>query len=1039
MSRSGCLWAGRVSLLLTFIAAPALLTDRPAYAAEADAWQPIGLSGGGSMFTPAISPCDGRLMMLNCDMSGAYMSDDGGTSWRMIHHSQLRGNTRCRPAFHPTDVNTVFAAGGWSGRLAVSHDRGRHWETIGNLPSRLRGEIAIDPGRPARMLAGTDREIFRSLDGGKTWQGCTGPTGVTVGFHFDQTGSDEGRVCFAATADGIWRSDDGGGTWAEKTARLPPAERGQPRVNSFCGGSNAQNTTAMLYCSVPARAEGGSYVGGVFRSADRGETWTSAMTGGINAETRAADPWAMGSVAQYPHVLTTNVRPRTVYALNTNTGVKPPHHTAVYRSDDGGQIWRATYFPDPRFRPACNVAQDYIDVGVKQHYQKRPFGAAIDPSDPDHLMHVDSMACHITDDGGKTWTNGHTTLAPAEDLTSRRPRWLCNGLVVTTTWHYYIDPFEANRHYIAYTDIGFARSSDAGASWTWWPMETQPPWTNTCYEIAFDPKRPGRAWGAFSNVHDIPNGNIILGRHRDRGPGGVAVSDDFGARWRASNAGLPVAPVTSIVLDPKSPLDRRTLYAGVFDHGVFISTDDGRNWVKAGDGVGSPQNRRVCRLHLHPDGTLFALVTARLVKGQFQPDGVGLYRSGDGAKHWQHVNISRPLLWPKDFTVAPADSRVIYLGAADAGGRKEGGLYRTADGGTTWSRLARKGPEHFGAYLHPKRRGWVYMTLTEGAPDAGLWLSKDDGQTWKPVDGLPFANIQRVTFDPADESVIYVTTFGGSVWRGPADRLTSQPKDGRTTTPESRPDELSMIPRTFARVHRTSFEEVKQKDAHRLDWDFPHWFEFAAMHREDGGKGDGNSGARMWVEAKRAHSGKQSIGLALFDIERSRRCEFVVYPGGLVGREYFASYWLYLPADWGLFEPNIDWDWYEIGNPYSTSGAPYSAIHIKRPDEKQETFEVGLGGRRESGKGYSVGFKRIRLPKGEWFHVVTYVRRDRNDGAVRLWLNGQLLAAGEGFPTMHSTRDRHTMSIAKIYHERGDKTPHRLWIDDFELYTRGGQ
>jgi len=48
-------------------------------------------------------------------------------------------------------------------------------------------------------------------------------------------------------------------------------------------------------------------------------------------------------------------------------------------------------------------------------------------------------------------------------------------------------------------------------------------------------------------------------------------------------------------------------------------------------------------------------------------------------------------------------------------------------------------------------------------------------------------------------------------------------------------------------------------------------------------------------------------------------------------------------------------------------------------------------------------------------------------------------AAGEGFPTMHSKRDGHTMSIAKIYHERGDKTSHRLWIDDFELYTRGGQ
>ena len=60
------------------------------------------------------------------------------------------------------------------------------------------------------------------------------------------------------------------------------------------------------------------------------------------------------------------------------------------------------------------------------------------------------------------------------------------------------------------------------------------------------------------------------------------------------------------------------------------------------------------------------------------------------------------------------------------------------------------------------------MTLTEDAPGSGLWLSKDGGATWTAMAGLPFANAQRVTFDPADGSVIYVTTFGGSVWRGPA-------------------------------------------------------------------------------------------------------------------------------------------------------------------------------------------------------------------------------------------------------------------------------
>jgi hypothetical protein len=60
------------------------------------------------------------------------------------------------------------------------------------------------------------------------------------------------------------------------------------------------------------------------------------------------------------------------------------------------------------------------------------------------------------------------------------------------------------------------------------------------------------------------------------------------------------------------------------------------------------------------------------------------------------------------------------------------------------------------------------MTLTEGAPGAGLWLSRDRGRTWEAFSELPFSNIQRVEFTGIDDTLIHVTTFGASVWRGPA-------------------------------------------------------------------------------------------------------------------------------------------------------------------------------------------------------------------------------------------------------------------------------
>ena len=83
--------------------------------------------------------------------------------------------------------------------------------------------------------------------------------------------------------------------------------------------------------------------------------------------------------------------------------------------------------------------------------------------------------------------------------------------------------------------------------------------------------------------------------------------------------------------------------------------------------------------------------------------------------------------------------------------------------GATWNRLAKKGPEHFALPGSGAQRLDLHDVDRRG-PGAGLWLSKDDGQTWTPM-SLPFANAQRVTFDPADENVIYVSTFGGSVAR----------------------------------------------------------------------------------------------------------------------------------------------------------------------------------------------------------------------------------------------------------------------------------
>jgi photosystem II stability/assembly factor-like uncharacterized protein len=628
------------------------------------------------------------------------------------------------------------------------------------------------------MLAGIiGGRCAQSSDAGLTWTECEGPTGRVLGFHWDRTRGS--RTIFAATDSGIWRSDDSGETWRDATRGLPGTE-----VQAFAGGSDARTGRVMLYCAIRSEEIDGEFTGGIYRSLDRGDTWESAMGSGLNTDTRAADEYAHTPVSQYQYLLATDARPLTVYALNTATGFHPPHSDTVYRSDDGGETWRATYFQDPRFA-GFNVSHDYVTASTGKCFKggEAPFGVAICNTDPDHLMLVRNEP-HITHDGGQSWFVGSTYPA-SDEKPGPDTAWTCNGLVVTTTWHYYMDPHENHRHYIAYTDIGLSRSLDGGKTWHWWNQHSWPPWRNTCYELAFDPEVPGTIWGAFSDVHDIPNDNIISERHSHQYPGGVGVSRDFGASWKAEARGIPAKPVTSIVLDPRSAQGSRALYAGVFDEGVFKSIDNGRTWTRQSKNLGHPDNLRVSRVILHSDGTLFAMICAKRPQrgAPLMTEGVGLYRSRDGAETWENINASQPLRYLKDFSVHPQDSKRILMGACDAGGGdRSGGLYYTQDGGLSWHRIGREGPQTFGGYFHPAHDGWMYMTLTEGAPGAGLWITRDHGQTWAAFDDLPFSNIQRVVFDAHQEDYIYVTTFGGSVWRGraapesPGSRLSS----GRT-------------------------------------------------------------------------------------------------------------------------------------------------------------------------------------------------------------------------------------------------------------------
>ena len=714
----------------------------------------VGLCSGSSLHGGSISSVAPKTMLVQSDMSNAFYSHDGGETWHLIHMKYLRGGgSTCPAEYDPSNADVIY----WkdSAGVKVSRDRGVTWTLLGEsqpwVPKDTIRRIYLDPDNPKRLFVGTDTSLFTTEDEGKTWTKAPTVAGRVFKIAADRTSAKDKRVYFVGTAEGVFRSDDGGASFAKKVTGLP-----EGALTGFAGASNAEAT--ILYACTPCTASGDKLAGGMYRSTDKGERWERCMNPEIDVDPKLAkqDP-------AYAFVTASDKNPKRAYVFCPGVSYQPPNHCTVYRTDDAGATWKAVYFSDPRFKTPgmeCNVPMDWQTEGLGGNRWQSPARALeINAGNPDMCVITQERWYIFTKDAGKTWTCGHTgTRVEKDGVVS----WKNNGLMETSCWDYLVDPFEKNRRYIVQTDIGFSRSIDGGATWIWGEPTLPKGVSNTTYQIAFDPEIKGKMFGAFSATHDIPNYNSTYGAHfrPERTAGAVGVSTDFGATW--TKLWPTKLPVMSVVLDPKSPKDKRTLYASQYEGGVWRSFDDGKTWEQGKNvGLGSEKNKRCLKLVLQPDGSLLNLVTGK-VKGE--TDGVGLYHSTDKGDNWTKISDGQPWTWVKDFSVNPRDPKEIVVAAS----RDEPGLYRTKDFGKKWEMLVSKGREHFGGYFHPTHPGWIYLTLTEDAKESGLYLSQDDGKTWKPFSQIPFANIQRVCFDPDDPEHIYLTTFGYSVIKAPA-------------------------------------------------------------------------------------------------------------------------------------------------------------------------------------------------------------------------------------------------------------------------------
>jgi len=756
--------------------AGALLAGGAARAADFLSWddgcEKIGLSAGGSIFNGSCSPFDPKILTVATDMGGSFITYDAGIRWHTIHYKQLAGSISAAAAFHPKNPDVIY----WDNRgseLKVSRDQGMTWNHVGQTQPWDREPITriwLDPDYPERIFVGAADSTFYSSDEGQTWKTCDGVSGSLFRVVADRQSPKGARVYYAGTSSGVFRSDDGAATFVKKVSGL----YGQT-LAGFAGGSNSKET--ILYAAVPCEISNGKLAGGMYRSKNRGETWERCMNPKINMETARSSDYVRTDVPQYMSVACSDTQPERAYVFCDGTSFFPPNHTTIYRTDNAGEGWQSTFFSDPRFQKGdprlkdpngvCNVEADWETDAWGQREQGLVRGLEINPSNPDMVVFVQTRDIHYTLDAGKTWKSPYAGTCSVDK--DGKKVWANSGEVVTSTWNYYIDPFDKLNRFIGYTDIGLARSMDGGKMWLpemeYLKKVLPKGCDNTCYAMTFDPDVPGRVWAAFSSAHDIPNENALYRKPKKQRMGCIAVSDDHGATWKKLE--MPVeGPVMSIVVDRKSPKDRRTLYASVFESGVVRSDDGGKTWELKNTGLDPEGPKRCLNLILHQDGTLFVATTAKEKKSKV---GVGVYRTTDRGETWQNIADKQKWVWIRDFTVNPADSQTVLVPTSVI----DPGLHRTTDGGKTWTTIYQNPNQYhfFGATYHPTHNGWIYLSCGESGDGAGygLYLSKDDGKTWAPFTKIPFQAIQRITFDSNDPTSMYLTTFGSSVLKTPVE------------------------------------------------------------------------------------------------------------------------------------------------------------------------------------------------------------------------------------------------------------------------------
>jgi len=652
-------------------------------------YRAIGPFRGGRSLTASGIAGDPTTYYFGATGGGVWKTTDGAVTWKSVFDKQGTSSIGSL-SIAPSNPNIVYVGTGEACiRGNISHgdgiyktlDGGKTWKNIGLRDSRAIGRVIVDPknadivfvaalGHP--FGSNSERGIFRTTDGGKTWEKVLYKDDNTGGIDvaFDPRNS---NILFASLweahrtpwslvsggpGSGLYRSNDGGSTWK----RLE--EHGLPKGPYGRIGVAVAANSDRVYVLMEA------HEGGLYRSDDGGETWDLVN----NSRSYQQRAW------YYMHVIADPQDADTVYIANVD----------FYKSSDAGRTFNKVKVP---------------------HGDNH--GMWIDPKNPRRMIVSNDGGVTVSLDGGKTWTN---------EL--NQPTAQFYHVITDTRSPYFVYGAQQDNSTIAIASRSDSATIDRA---DWYDVgggeagyiAPYPPDPNIVYAGDYQGKitRFDKRTGQLKNITVNPE--------ISDGEGAANLEHRF--QWTAP---IVISPNDPNTLYHAGERLFKTTDGGT--HWEAISPDLTRNDKSKQQPSGGPINIDDTGTEYYD--TIFAVAESPVTKDLIwagTDDGL-IHITRDGGKNWSNVTPKDLPEWSRisQIDASPLDAGTAYV-AVDRHQNDDVHpyIFKTGDYGKTWTKLTKGIPDNTfvrAVREDPKRRGLLYA-----GTETGAYVSFNDGADWR--------------------------------------------------------------------------------------------------------------------------------------------------------------------------------------------------------------------------------------------------------------------------------------------------------------------